>query len=384
MRDAFTKIVLFPAMPKSRTAFYRVWFLTALLLFAVCPGGSVAHAQVQDAPPGRSLRIATRVITPFVVRRGNRYSGFSIELWEAIADRLKLTSTYQPYPSVVDLLGAVRGGQADVGVAAISITSEREHILDFSQPIIEGGLQILVRDVGNGGAQIPSLFTVLFSKQVLQLLGVMSLVTLLPAHLIWFFERRREDGILENKAYFPGIFKAMWWAGGTLGAQADEMPRTVLGRLVALLWMFTSIVFVAYFTAAVTTAFTVGQLRGAINGPDDLPGKRVATTIGSTAEKYVKAQRARVQSYTGLEECYRALHQGQVDAVVFDSPVLLYYAAHEGKGRVQVVGSVFKKEGYGIVMPRQSPLRKPINTALLSLQEDGTYQRIYDRWFGEP
>jgi len=34
---------------------------------------------------------------------------------------------------------------------------------------------------------------------------------------------------------------------------------------------------------------------------------------------------------------------GQADAIVFDSPVLLYYAAHEGKGKVSVVGPVFRE-----------------------------------------
>lgn len=376
---------LFPRLLTDPQTSFRRGILTLIGLLLVLFGGTGA-AQAQASPPTaapRAVRVATRVIAPFVVRTGDRYSGFSIELWEEIAKRLKLQSTYQANANVAELLKSVQNRKADVGVAGISITSEREQVLDFSQPIIEGGLQILVRDNSAGNGQIPSLFAVLFSKQVLQLLGVMSLVTLIPAHIIWFFERHREDGILENRAYFPGIFKALWWAGGTLGAQADEMPRSVVGRVVALLWMFVAIVFVAYFTAAVTAAFTVGQLRGAIAGPDDLPGKRVATIAGSTAELYLKEERARVTAYPQIEECYRALQRNTVDAVVFDSPVLLYHAAHEGKDRVQVVGPVFKSEGYGIVVPRNSPLRKPINTTLLRLKEDGTYQQIHDRWFAE-
>ena len=362
---------------------YRICRLVALplaLLLTTC--GDRAWAQEQKPPP-KTLRVATRIIAPFVIQNGDRYTGFSIELWEAIAERLNLKSQYQPEPNVMKLLDAVQSGQADVGVAGISITSKREQILDFSQPIIEGGLQILVRDSNGDGGKIPSLFTVMFSQQVLQLLGMMALIALIPAHIVWLFERRREDGILENRAYFPGIFKALWWAGGTLGAQADEMPRSVFGRFVALIWMFISIVFVAYFTAAVTAAFTVSQLRGTIEGPDDLPGKQVATTAGSTAEAYLKEERAQVSAFAQIEDCYRALNQGKVDAVVFDSPVLLYYAAHEGKGRVQVVGPVFKNEGYGIVVPNGSRLRKPINTTLLRLKEDGTYHQIHDRWFGD-
>jgi hypothetical protein len=41
-------------------------------------------------------------------------------------------------------------------------------------------------------------------------------------------------------------------AAATLSTQADEMPKSPWGRVVALIWMFTSVVFVAYFTAAVT------------------------------------------------------------------------------------------------------------------------------------
>ena len=42
---------------------------------------------------------------------------------------------------------------------------------------------------------------------------------------------------------------------------------------------------------------------------------------------------------------------------------------------------MFRKESYAIALPNGSPYRKPINNALLSLQEQGTYQEIYDKWF---
>ena len=70
-----------------------------------------------------------------------------------------------------------------------------------------------------------------------------------------------------------------------------------------------------------------------------------------------------------------------MDAVVFDAPILLYYAAHDGKGKVQVVGSIFRKESYAIALPNGSPYRKSISKAILLLQEKGTYQEIYDKWF---
>jgi polar amino acid transport system substrate-binding protein len=66
---------------------------------------------------------------------------------------------------------------------------------------------------------------------------------------------------------------------------------------------------------------------------------------------------------------------------VFDSPVLLYYAATAGRHTVRIVGPMLRKENYGILFPRGSALRKPVNEALLTLRESGIYDAIYAKWF---
>lgn len=159
------------------------------------------------------------------------------------------------------------------------------------------------------------------------------------------------------------------------------MPHTRWGRVIAVFWMFASVVFVAYFTAAITTSLTVRELHGSIHGPDDLHGKQVATVSGSTSAAYLRDHNINMEGLANLDEAYAALESGKVDAVVYDSPVLLYYASHEGSDKVQVVGPIFRKESYGIVLAPGSPYRKPINQALLMLMENGTYQDLYDKWF---
>jgi len=309
-------------------------------------------------------------------------AGFSIDLWKSIAAELGVTTRFQVCDNIVDLLAAVRSGRADLGIAAISITAERRVAFDFSQPMFESGLQVMVRQqTPPERSPISGLVALLFSSVMLQWLGIVMLFILGPAHIIWFTERHHEEGIIPSKSYFPGIFHAAWWAAGTLATQADTMPRSVLARVAAVLWMFTGVVFVAYFTAQVTATLTVRQLRGSIQGPEDLPGMRVATTTGSTSSAYLHRHHIQVQEFGRLEEAYRDLLRGGVDAVVFDSPVLLYYATHEGKGKVEVVGRVFRKENYGIVCRNNSPLRKRMDTALLTLRENGTYDQLYDKWF---
>jgi polar amino acid transport system substrate-binding protein len=145
--------------------------------------------------------------------------------------------------------------------------------------------------------------------------------------------------------------------------------------------MFTGVVFVALYTAQLTATLTVQQIAGGINGPEDLAGKRVAVTAGSTAASAVRQLQAQAVEVGQISEAFAALQNRSVDAIVFDAPVLMYYAANEGKGRVQLVGAPFRKEDYGIIFPRGSILRSEVNIALLRMREDGAYQRIYDRWF---
>lgn len=158
------------------------------------------------------------------------------------------------------------------------------------------------------------------------------------------------------------------------------MPRAALARMVAVFWMFASVVFIAYFTAAVTSNLTLQQLRGDINGPEDLPGKRVASVKGSTSAKYLRQHNVEVSEFAKVEDAFQALQASETDAVVYDAPVLLYFASHEGK--VQTVGAIFRKENYGIAFPSNSPRRKPVNEALLKLKENGIYDQLYKKWFG--
>jgi polar amino acid transport system substrate-binding protein len=354
----------------------RCFAALALMIFLV------SSAPAQSNPP--ALRVATRVVPPMVVEQQGSLTGFSIELWNSIAERLNRKTRYQIMPDVRALLEAVRNNNADLGIAAVSITSEREAIFDFSQPIMSAGLQILVRGAGESTEPNPlaDLMRLLFSRTILVWLGVALLLILIPAHLVWLLERRHHNGIIPSN-YIPGIFHAMFWAAGTLATQADQMPRQWLARVIAVLWMFTGVVFVAFYTAQLTATLTVQQIQGSISGPDDLIGRQVGTTQGSTSAAYLHEHKAQVHEFALIGDAYKALLDKQVDAVVFDTPVLLYYAAHEGKGRVQVVGDVFHKEDYGIVFPSNAPLRKQVNEALLVLREDGTYEKIYDKWFGK-
>jgi polar amino acid transport system substrate-binding protein len=352
--------------------------VAALGLALICVTAPL-HAQEAQQPGG--LRVVTRELAPFVMRDGDKYKGFSAELWDAIAKELGKPYQFVPKDNVKEILAAVAAGEGDVAIAAISITEQREEQFDFSQPMFESGLQIMVRNDGGGGLAFAQIWALLTSPAMMSIIGVLALAILIPAHIAWYLERNR-DNHLFPRSYFPGILHAMYWATGAVSGQSPDVLLSGLGRLLAAVLIIGSLFFTSYFTATIATSLTVAQLRSDINGPGDLVGKKVGTAKGSTSETYLSAIGAEAVTFNNIEGAEQALLAKEVDAVMYDAPVLLYYASTQGQGKVHMAGDMVRKENYGILFPRGSDLRKPVNEALLKLRENGVYDSLYAKWFG--
>ena len=117
---------------------------------------------------------------------------------------------------------------------------------------------------------------------------------------------------------------------------------------------------------------------------EDLKGKRVATKLATTSEDYLKknVDTKELKLLPNTDNLFMELMSGGVDAVFFDSPPLLYFAQNQGKGKVKTVGPLYQGQPYGIAFPEGSPLREKVNVALLKFMEDGTYDKLYEKWFG--
>jgi polar amino acid transport system substrate-binding protein len=193
-----------------------------LLLFA-----SIAFAQSKDG----KLRVATRLIKPFVYEQQGQLTGFSVELWQEIAKQMNVQSEFIVMPTIKELLDAVKSNNAALGIAAISITADREVELDFSQPMFNAGLQILIPVQGGRGGPVGAIIANLFSTTVLLYVLAVAFILLVMAHLVWFFERRNATGMLTHRGYFPGIFETCWWAASTLAnIQTTAMTRAKAAR----------------------------------------------------------------------------------------------------------------------------------------------------------
>ncbi len=277
--------------------------IVAVLLVASIAGLPALLPDAAAAP--RQLTVATRELTPFVMTDGDVRTGFTIDLLDEVAKHTGWSYNYVWEQNVGDLLKAVGDGRADLGASAVSITNERAKRFDFSQPILNAGLQIIAPATNTEHAH-PGLIDFLrlvFSKTMVVWLWAALVLTLLPAHIIWLMERG-DPGSMVSRSYFPGIFQAFGWGLGMLAAAPFDPPRRWPIRVVTVLWTFISIIFVAYYTAILTTNFTVERINSQIKAPSDLVGKRVCTVANTTSAPALAKLGVQYTGVSKIDDCF--------------------------------------------------------------------------------
>jgi Bacterial extracellular solute-binding proteins, family 3 len=116
-------------------------------LAVVPPQSPQARAQDSRQPEARELVIGTKVAPPFAMKaEDGTWHGISIDLWRRIADQMHLRYRFQE-TTLKGLIDGVGDGSLDASVAALTVTSSREHVVDFTQPFYSTGLGIAVASV---------------------------------------------------------------------------------------------------------------------------------------------------------------------------------------------------------------------------------------------
>ncbi|MBB5190643.1 ABC-type amino acid transport substrate-binding protein [Silvimonas terrae] len=364
------------------------WWVAVMFMLAL--GASPAAAPEASAPQAaasapavanRPLRVAIGPIAPFVMPQTATPQGFSIDVWNEIARRQHLDFVWHPVLTNAELLGAVQQGDADVAIAAITMTPEREKRVDFSLGYFDSGLQILVR--GQTDGSFSTMFHAVPWLALGQLLGIAVILVFVLANLVWLVERKQDRNL--QKPWWRAIGEGIWITMLIIatGEHGDRAQAGLFKRiLVPAMWLI-GVVLIAQLTATVTSSQTVARLQSDIRGPADLPGKKIGTVPGTVAADYLAERGLPFQNITSPAEGLRMLMQGDIQAIVFDAPTLQYWAARTNNNQLMVVGPLFRPAKYGIALPNGSPLRKTINETLLTMYEDGTYENLYGKWFSQ-
>lgn len=147
---------------------------------------------------------------------------------------------------------------------------------------------------------------------------------------------------------------------------------------------------VDYLPTTFITGTKIASKKGSgITEIEDLEGKTVALSLGTTNEKAIK----RVAEANGISiktlmvkdhpQGWLSVETGRADAYASDD-VLLYGLVSKSKnpGDFQVTGRFLSFDPYGIMVPQNDSLYRRLGTATLAdMMRSGEIHKIYDKWF---
>jgi len=328
------------------------------------------------------LRVGVMPIASAVDWTGDRPVGVMIDVWENLAGRLGAEATFVRADTFPALLALATTGKADVVLGPIAITEDRERALDLTHAIFHSGLRIAVRQRNESG--FASAVRSMLSWQLLELVGIVVSLALISGHLLWWFERGHNDHSFPM-AYPRGVGEAIWWIMSTIitGGCDDKHVDSVLGRGLAFAWMVGGIGLIAAFTSVLTATMTADRVTGTIHGPRDLAGRVVGVQAAAVTGPALRQRGAIPEEFPSINAALDALALGMVEAVVSENQQLMFLVSQASRKSLRLVGPVFESFDYGLGLPAGSPLREPLNTAILRMREDGSLERYIEEWLGK-
>jgi len=349
-----------------------------------------SYDNVQAVGDQEPVLVGVRVVPPFVIAEPEGfYSGLTIALWEHIASELDLEFEYREL-DIAGLLAGVSHPAADsldadgpslfAAASALTITAEREQLVDFTHPFFVTGLGIAVPHKPAGFWQALLAF---ISAEFLWVVALLALLLLFWGVLVWYFERvRNPDDFGGTPA--EGIGSGFWWAAVTMTTvgYGDKAPKTFAGRMIGFVWMFAGIILISFFTASIASSLTVSQLDSRVSGPQDLPFVRVGVLEHSATMDYLEENRIRYRTYPSIDAGLQAVSDDQIDAFVHDAPIIRYYSVRDFRNVVRVLPRTFNDQYYGIALQLDSPWRNEMNRILLDFIASDEWEELNRRYLG--
>lgn len=349
----------------------NILFLTFLLLFF-----NLSGKEVPD-----TLRVGYASAPPFVIERDGELEGISVWLWERCAKELQLE--YELVPMLFsDMLDAVETGDIDISINPLTISSDRMNNIAFtnsfyaSHSIIAKGrlsfFQTLISFLG-------SIFSLGFLSGFLVLLVLIGIFGL----LVWHFENK------VNSTHFrkgwKGIWDGLWWSVVTMTTvgYGDKAPQSRGGKIVALIWMFSGLLFISGITASVASSLTVGRLANESTDLNDFKDREVGTIAGSSSEQCLKDNFfKKVELYPNVQTGLDALIEEQLDAFIYDEPIVRHRILNDEKyDDLVILPSKFKVQFYAFGLPKQhTELNAKVSQKLVNIIERSSWEEVLNEY----
>ncbi|XP_023500775.2 glutamate receptor ionotropic, kainate 4 isoform X5 [Equus caballus] len=378
-------------------------------------------SNISDSLFNTTLVVTTILENPYLMLKGNhqemegndRYEGFCVDMLKELAEILRFNYKIRLVGDGVygvpeangtwtGMVGELIARKADLAVAGLTITAEREKVIDFSKPFMTLGISILYR-VHMG--RKPGYFSFLdpFSPGVwlfmlLAYLAV-SCVLFLVARLTpyeWYSPHPCAQGRCNLLVNQYSLGNSLWFpVGGFMQQGSTIAPRALSTRCVSGVWWAFTLIIISSYTANLAAFLTVQRMDVPIESVDDLADQTAieyGTIHGGSSMTFF--QNSRYQTYQRMwnymyskqpsvfvksteEGIARVLNSNY--AFLLESTMNEYY--RQRNCNLTQIGGLLDTKGYGIGMPVGSVFRDEFDLAILQLQENNRLEILKRKWW---
>ncbi|XP_043854023.1 glutamate receptor ionotropic, kainate 4 isoform X3 [Dromiciops gliroides] len=381
----------------------------------------LSSSNISDSLFNTTLVVTTILENPYLMLKGNhqemegndRYEGFCVDMLKELSEILRFNYKIRLVGDGVygvpeangtwtGMVGELIARKADLAVAGLTITAEREKVIDFSKPFMTLGISILYR-VHMG--RKPGYFSFLdpFSPGVwlfmlLAYLAV-SCVLFLVARLTpyeWYSPHPCAQGRCNLLVNQYSLGNSLWFpVGGFMQQGSTIAPRALSTRCVSGVWWAFTLIIISSYTANLAAFLTVQRMDVPIESVDDLADQTAieyGTIHGGSSMTFF--QNSRYQTYQRMwnymyskqpsvfvksteEGIARVLNSNY--AFLLESTMNEYY--RQRNCNLTQIGGLLDTKGYGIGMPVGSVFRDEFDLAILQLQENNRLEILKRKWW---
>jgi polar amino acid transport system substrate-binding protein len=356
-------------------------FLLGTLGLGVCLAAVCAFgAEQRENMP---LRIAVYDVPPYgYVDTDGSISGVSVDLWRRVAEQIERQFKLIPVSDMESILEGLEQGRFDAAIGAITITPDRAERIDFSYPAHRSGVAVALRKetgpifalMSYGAAVFDLSFLILAMLAMLVLIGV----------AMWFIERPSRSGVHGSESSVITLRDGLYWAVVTMTTvgYGDKTPKTTVGRVIAILWMLGSLVLVSLLSTSLVSRLTADRFENRDAAASiDLSRKKLAAVAQSSGAEYLDELHLRYIKFKDLPEALESLVNGQSNAVVNSVGALQYFISKRYAKVIEMPQGLLAPAYMAVAIPEHSPLKRPIDRALLKITSGAEWRTLEERYF---
>ncbi|KAL3268123.1 hypothetical protein HHI36_007250 [Cryptolaemus montrouzieri] len=289
------------------------------------------------------------------------------------------------------IVGDIVSGAAHMSFAALSVSSARSEVMDFSAPYFFSGVSFLAAPQQK--SEIPLLaFLLPFSPELwIAIFTSLNITAIAVAIYEWLSPFGLNPWGRQRSKNFS-MSSALWVMWGLLCGHlvAFKAPKSWPNKFLINVWGGFSVIFVASYTANIAALIAGLFFHNTVSNYHDrsLLSQKVGAPKASAAEYYVQKanqhlwQHMHRYALSNIEEGVERLRNGSLDILIADTPILDYYRATDHGCKLQKIGDTINEDTYAIGMSKGFPLKDSISAVIAKYSSNGYMDILQEKWYG--